>query len=267
MSACVLMAPRWSLAECVEGWQRAGLAGIGVTRPVLEAAGERAAVSLLTGSGLRVASLQNLDPFCVTEPERFDALLPTTLHQLDLAAELGADCLYACTGPRGHLDWDEAADRLVDQITRLVPHLHDRGVRLAVEPIHPLRQDLSFLNTGSDTVSVVERVGDPAVGFVYDFWHLWWERGAVELARTSAPLVVSCQPSDHKAVTMRTLDRAVPGQGVAPVGPLVAALEAGGYRGMYDLEVLSDDNEARGYDVTLAASLDGFAAAAGGLTG
>jgi sugar phosphate isomerase/epimerase len=263
LSACVLMAPQWSLAECVAGWQRAGLAGIGVTRPSVTAVGEREAAAILRDSGLRIANWQNLDPFDVVHPERFDELLPETLHQLDLAAEVSADCLYACVGRRGSLQWDAAADRLVEQILRLVPELHDRGVRLAIEPIHPLRQDLSFVNLGSDAVSVVERVDDPAVGYVLDFWHLWWERGASELARDSARHVLSCQPSDHKAVTMRTLDRALPGAGIIPIGELVQALEDGGYRGMYDLEVLSDDNELRGYDETLRASIEGFEASVG----
>src|SRR5580658_2203492 len=105
MSACVLMAPHWTLAECVDGWQRAGLAGIGVTRPYVQAVGEHEAVTMLRSSGLRVANWQNLDPFDVQDPERFDELLPETLHQLDLAAEVSADCVYACTGPRGSLQW------------------------------------------------------------------------------------------------------------------------------------------------------------------
>lgn len=266
LSACVLVARNWTLAECIDGWQRAGLAGIGVTRPAVDAAGGfPAAAKLLKGSGLRVANLQNIDPFDVVTPERFDAMLPGALEYLDLAAEVEADCVYACCGPRGTLDWDQAADRLVDQIERLLPHLHDHGVRLAIEPIHPLRQDLSFVNLCADVMAVLDRVADPAVGYVHDFWHLWWERGAVDLARRSAGRVLSCQPSDHKAVTLRTLDRAVPGDGIAPVGRLVAALEEGGYQGMYDLEVLSDDNEGRGYDLTLRRSIDGFAACVGGL--
>jgi len=266
LSACVLVARAWTLGECVDGWRRAGLAGIGVTRPAVDAAGgPRAAAKLLKGSGLRVANLQNLDPFDVVSPERFDAGLPATLEYLDLAADVEADCVYACCGPRGALEWAEAADRLVDQIERLLPHLHERGVRLAIEPIHPLRQDLSFINRCADMLAVLARVPDPAVGYVHDFWHLWWERGAVELARRSAGRVLSCQPSDHKAVTLRTLDRAVPGDGIAPVGRLAAALEEGGSRGMYDLEVLSDDNEERGYDRTLRESIEGFSACVGGL--
>ncbi len=258
------MAPGWDLAECVDGWQRAGLAGIGVTMGAVQAVGVDRAVALLRSSDLQVANLQNLDPFHLEDPDRFAADLPRILAHLDLAATVKADCVYACCGPRGATDWSLAADRLTAQIEALLPHLHDRGVRLAVEPIHPIRQDLSFVNLATDVEDILARVPDPAVGYVHDFWHLWWQRDAPAVARRTAARVLSVQPSDHKAVTLRTLDRAVPGQGIAPVGDLVRALEDGGYRGFYDLEVLSPDNEARGYDRTLADSIAGFAQAVGG---
>ena len=66
------------------------------------------------------------------------------------------------------------------------------------------------------------------------------------------PRVFNVQVSDHKAKTMRTMDRAVPGAGIAPVGRLLHALADGGYRGWWDLEVISDDNAAVGYEVALA---------------
>jgi sugar phosphate isomerase/epimerase len=134
-----------------------------------------------------------------------------------------------------------------------------------LEPIHPIRQDLSFVNTAMDIEALLARLPDPSLGYVYDFWHLWWQRSAVEVARRTAGRVLSVQPSDHKAVTLRTLDRAVPGQGIAPVGALVQALEEGGYRGFYDLEVLSPDNDEKGYDRTLKETIAGFAEAVGGL--
>ncbi len=63
------------------------------------------------------------------------------------------------------------------------------------------------------------------------------------------------QVSDHKATTMRTMDRAMPGAGIAPIGPLLHALADGGYDGWWDLEVISDDNQAMGYDVALATAV------------
>jgi sugar phosphate isomerase/epimerase len=265
VSACAFMTPNWRLDECIAGWHRAGLAGIGLPLLLVEEAGVAKAISSLRRSGLAVANLQNLDPFDVVAPERFDELFPRTCKRLDLAAELQADCVFAITGPRGSLDWDEASRRLVDQIQALIPELEERDLRVALEPIHPLRQDLSFINTATDTVGILETIGNPHVGYAFDFWHLWWERHAIELARSSSKYVFSVQPSDHKAMTLRTLDRTVPGWGVAPITQLVAALEAGGYKGFYDLEVLSDNNEATGYDRTLSDAVSGFGIVAGGI--
>jgi sugar phosphate isomerase/epimerase len=265
LSACAFMTPNWPLDKCIAGWHRAGLAGIGLPLALVEEAGVTKAVSTLRHSGLAVANLQNLDPFDIVAPERFEELLPRTCKRLDLAAELQADCIFAITGPRGSLDWDEASRRLVGQIEILIPELEERDVRLALEPIHPLRQDLSFINTATDIVAVLKTIGNPHVGYAFDFWHLWWERHAIELVQSWSNLIFSVQPSDHKAMTLRTLDRAVPGRGVAPVAELVVALETGGYSGFYDLEVLSDDNEAIGYDRTLSDAVSGFGMVAGGI--
>jgi sugar phosphate isomerase/epimerase len=265
LSACVLMAPGWDLAQCVEGWQRAGLSAIGVTGDSVDRVGIDRGVDVLLSSGLKVANFQGLGPFDVVHPERFYDQLPDMVAFLDVAVALRADCVYACCGARGDIEWEVAADRLIAQVEALLPHLRQRHVRLALEPIHPIRQDLSFVNLASDIEELLARLPDSSVGYVYDFWHLWWQRGAIDVARRTAGRVLSAQPSDHKAVTLRTLDRAVPGEGIAPVGALVRALEAGGYRGFYDLEVLSPDNEERGYDRTLQETIAGFAEAVGGL--
>jgi len=265
ISACTIMTPKWDIGECIDGWHRAGLSALGVPIATLEAFGMEAGVRALESSGLSLANLQIQGTFDLEDPERFQARLPELLSWLDVAATLEADCVYAPPGFRGHLDWDTAADRLLAQIELLLPYIHDRGLRLALEPMHPMRQDLSFVNLAADTVEVVNRVQDEAVGYVYDYYHLWWQRGAIELIERTASQIFSVQPSDHKKVTMRTLDRAVPGQGIIPIGALTAALEAGGYRGYYDLEVLSDDNDERGYDQTLELCVNSFGDAVGGL--
>jgi sugar phosphate isomerase/epimerase len=259
------MAPGWDLSQCVEAWEQVGLAGIGLTIAGVEAVGIDRTIEVLQSSRIQVAELMGLDPFDVVRPERFFAKLPRVLAQLDIAAILKADCVYACAGSRADVDWDMAADRLVDQIEALVPHLKQRGVRLALEPIHPLRQDLSFVNLASDVEDLLARLPDSSIGYVYDFWHLWWQRDAIEVARRTAPRVFSAQPSDHKPLTFRTPDRAVPGHGIAPVASLVQALEEGGFSGFYDLEILSPDNEERGYYQTLSEGVAGFADAVGGI--
>ena len=67
----------------------------------------------------------------------------------------------------------------------------------------------------------------------------------------SAPHIFSVQVSDHKSVTMRSLDRTVPGEGLIPCVALMKALVAAGYDGYYEAEVISDDNRVMGYEKAL----------------
>ena len=46
---------------------------------------------------------------------------------------------------------------------------------------------------------------------------------------------------------MRTLDRALLGEGVLPLRSIVRTLERNGYRGWYETEIISDDVDAMGY--------------------
>jgi sugar phosphate isomerase/epimerase len=58
---------------------------------------------------------------------------------------------------------------------------------------------------------------------------------------------------------MRTLDRALLGKGVLPLRTMFRALEAGGYRGWYELEIISDDVEQMGYERVLRQTRTAFA--------
>jgi sugar phosphate isomerase/epimerase len=257
LSASITMTPKWDLGRCIDEWQHRELVGIGVTLTGLEAFGVRHGIDALRASGLAVTSYQQIAALHIADAERFGPSLPATLAQLDIAAELGAHCVYVMTGPRGDLDWDRAGQLVVDQMQALLPHFHDRGLRPALEPLHPLRQDLCFLNMADDTIDLLDRIGDANVGYVFDTWHLWWQRRALDLALTSARRVASVQLSDHKQITLRTLDRAMLGQGIAPIDRFVRAFEQGGYLGLYDLEVISEDNEAKGYEVALTEAIAG----------
>jgi sugar phosphate isomerase/epimerase len=142
-------------------------------------------------------------------------------------------------------------ERVVEQTIGVLPELHARGLRLAIEPVSPIRQDLSFVNLAADAFDIVCRVGDPSFGYLFDTYHLWWQRGIESLARDTADRVFCVQVSDHKAVTLRALDRAMPGEGIIPLHRLLRALADGGYDGWWELEVISDASPTAGVDVVL----------------
>lgn len=254
ISAGSVMAWEWDVVECVEAWTRAGLPAIGLSlHQFKDREPDRASRAVRT-SGLAVSSLQGVRVYDVRASERAPGRRSELCASLDLAAELGAECVVAVTGPRGDLSWEEAMALVVEQTIDVLPELHARDLRLAIEPVSPIRQDLSFVNLAADAVDIVRRVGDPSFGYLFDTYHLWWQRGIEALARDTADLVLCVQVSDHKAVTVRALDRAMPGEGIIPLHRLLHALADGGYDGWWELEVISEGNAAAGVEVVLEAA-------------
>jgi sugar phosphate isomerase/epimerase len=95
---------------------------------------------------------------------------------------------------------------------------------------------------------------------VLDVWHSGWERGLLEAIRRDArPRIHAVQISDYKRATMRTLDRALLGKGILPLRDIFRALEDGSYRGWYEVEIISDDVEALGYERVLRHTRAAFA--------
>jgi sugar phosphate isomerase/epimerase len=164
---------------------------------------------------------------------------------------LGGEVLVVISGGRNGAAWDEAARAYADAYAALLPEAAAAGIRLAIEVIHPLRQDLSFINTLGDAREIARRAGRRG-GYVLDFWHSGWERGLLAaIAADARRRIHAVQISDYKRATMRTLDRALLGRGILPLGKMIRALEAGGYRGWYEVEIISDDVERMGYERVL----------------
>jgi sugar phosphate isomerase/epimerase len=173
--------------------------------------------------------------------------------------ELGGEVLVVIPGGRDGATWERAAAVYRDAYAALLPEATAAGIRLAIEVIHPLRQDLSFVNTLADAREIARAAGRGG-GYVLDVWHSGWERRLLEtIAADAARRIHAVQLSDYKAVTMRTLDRALLGDGILPLRAIVRALERGGYRGWYEIEIVSDDVDSMGYERALLHTRDAFA--------
>ena len=252
------MAWNWDICRCIDAWSRAGIQGIGVGMPQFHECGVERSMRELKASDLVVSDFQGVHLYELNDPPKFKEHQQEALKYLDMAAELGAECFTAECRPRGTMTWDEAAKHVVEQTIAFLPEIHARNLRLAIEPVSPIRQDVTFINLAADAVDIVERVDDPSFGYLFDTYHLWWQRGIEDLARRSASKVFYVQVSDHKAVTLRTQDRAMPGQGIIPLHRLLHALVDGGYAGWWELEVISDQNEKMGIETALQTAARGM---------
>jgi sugar phosphate isomerase/epimerase len=252
------MMRQWSLEDDVRHLERAGFRSISLASTKLDAYGPTRAIALLKASSLKVAHVGSYGRFGTTRASQ-RAGIERVRRAIEWVHELDADVLVVIAGSRDGAAWERAARVYGDAYAALLPAAAAAGLALAIEVIHPLRQDLSFINTLADAREIARRAGRGG-GYVLDVWHSGWERRLLEtIAVDARRRIHAVQLSDYKAATMRTLDRALLGDGILPLRDIVRALERGGYRGWYEAEIISDDIDAMGYERALAHTREALA--------
>jgi sugar phosphate isomerase/epimerase len=89
---------------------------------------------------------------------------------------------------------------------------------------------------------LIRDAGDrPALGIQFDVWHLWNTPDLERDIQREIGRFVGVHVCDSRAPTRGWADRALPGEGVAEVGRILAALDAAGWDGLYDIEIFSDN--------------------------
>ena len=252
------MLRRWSLEDDVRHLERLGFRSISLASTKLGVYGVERAIRLLRASALEVAHVGSYGWFG-TEGRAIRQGVEQVRRAIEWVHRLDGDALFVISGGRDGASWEAAARAYRDAYARLLPEATAAGIRLAIEVIHPLRQDLSFINTLADARELARAAG-PRGGYVLDLFHSGWERRLLETVRADAAARIhAVQISDVKRVTLRTMDRALLGKGVLPLRALVRTLERGGYRGWYEVEIISDDLERMGYERALRQTRAAFA--------
>ena len=236
----------WSLREALEGCVAAGLPAIGAWREPVAAVGLEAAARMVSDAGLRVSSVCRGGFFTgagdLSVVERHD----DNRRALDEAAALGAPCLVLVPGglPAGDRDLPRARARAADAIEALVPHALDVGVRLAIEPMHPIfAADRGVVSTLAQALDIADPLPVEAVGVVVDTFHVWWEPGVEEQIARAGDRIASYQvcewitPLPPDAL----LSRGMMGDGHIDFPRLTSLVSAAGYTGDVEVEIFNAD--------------------------
>lgn len=242
---------RWSVRDAVDGCVRHGVPAIGLWREAVAEHGLAETAKLVESAGLRVSSL------CrggfLTGPGHG---LDDNRAAIDEAAALNAACLVLVVGglpgmapggarePGFSRDLAGARARVAEALAVLAPYAAERGVRLALEPLHPMYcADRAVLSTLGQALDMAEPYPAGHVGVVVDTFHIWWDPEALTQIARAAGRIASYQVSDFlvplPADTL--LGRGMMGDGVIDFGPLTAAVEAAGYRGDIEVEIFNAD--------------------------
>ncbi|MFF9072391.1 sugar phosphate isomerase/epimerase family protein [Streptomyces sp. NPDC014646] len=243
---------QWSLPELAEGCAKAGIDKVGLWRgPVQEYGVERTA-ALLADNGLTVTSLCRGGFFTAVDPVERARALDDNRAAIDEAAALSTDTLVLVSGglPAGDKDLHGARERVADALGRLAPYAAERGVRLAIEPLHPMfASDRCVVSTLSQALDIAERFPADQVGVVVDTYHIWWDdQAAAQIARAGATgRIHSFQLADWITPLPAgvLLGRGQLGDGSVDFRAFRSLVEATGFDGPIEVEIFNEALWAR----------------------
>jgi sugar phosphate isomerase/epimerase len=252
--------PRYSVQEYVaievpfaaelEAFRRAGAEAVGLSffmgpragRPDLETMART-----LQGSGLAVSAcwpeIASILPVPGFPGPQDPAARTRTMVDLVRSAAILEPLFIGCvTGPAGALPIAEARAAVVAGLREVAREAGAAGIQVVVEPIHPSNAGMfSIVSSLLETAELIDEVGESSLGIVFDMWHSCWEPDLAASIQQCQDKIRHVHLSDWREPTRSWCDRALPGEGIADVCGMLGALDAVGYEGLYELEVLSDD--------------------------
>ncbi|MER6688056.1 sugar phosphate isomerase/epimerase family protein [Streptomyces minutiscleroticus] len=256
-----------SLPELVDACGELGVSNVALWREPVREYGVEAAAKLVRDAGLGVTTLCRGGFLTAVGPAERAKALADNRAAVDEAAALGTDTLVLVSGglPAGSKDLRGARERIADALAELGPYAEEHGVRLAIEPLHPMfASDRCVVSTLTQALDLAERFPAHQVGVTVDTYHVWWDdRAPAEIARAGAGGRIHIfQLADWVTPLPEGVlnGRGQIGDGAVDMREWQGYVEAAGYTGPIEVELFNDGLWARDGREVLAETARRFVA-------
>jgi sugar phosphate isomerase/epimerase len=233
----------WAIETAAAKYAAAGVRGITVWRDALAGRDIKQTGAMLRDHGLSVVSLCRGGFFPDVTADGRRKALDENRRTIAEAHALGAPLVVLVCGAVPSQPLAESRRQIVDGIAALFPDCAATGVKLAIEPLHPMYADSrSAVNTLGQANDMAESLGSPFVGVAVDVYHLWWDPALEqEIARTGRlAKLFAFHVCDWRTPTVDLLnDRGLMGEGCIPLRQIRVWVETAGFGGFNEVEVFS----------------------------
>ncbi|MCX5263666.1 sugar phosphate isomerase/epimerase [Streptomyces sp. NBC_00199] len=241
-----------SLPDLVAACGDLGVTNVGLWREPVQAYGVEATAKLVRDAGLTVTTLCRGGFLTAIDPDARAAALADNRRAVDEAAALGTEVLVLVSGglPAGSKDLHGARERIADALAELGPYAEEHGVKLAIEPLHPMyAADRCVVSTLTQALDLAERFPAHQVGVTVDTYHIWWDDQApAQIARAGAGgRIHTFQLADWTTPLPEGVlnGRGQIGDGAIDMREWQGYVEAAGYTGAIEVELFNDGLWAR----------------------
>lgn len=236
----------WPLATAAKKYAAAGVGGITVWRDaaVAHPEGIRKAGELCRAEGLEIVSYVRGGFFTGTDAGSRQKAVDDNKRMIDESAELGAPLIVLVCGATPGQSLQTSRTQIQEGIAAVLPHAKAAGVKLGIEPLHPMYADSrSAVNTLTQAIDLSLALDHGHIGVTADVFHLWWDdRLEVEIARCGREgKLFSFHICDWKNQPVDMLnDRGLMGEGVIDVPGIRGWVEQSGFKGFNEVEIFSN---------------------------
>ncbi len=237
----------WGFKDAVEGCLRADITAISPWRDQIAAIGLDEAARIVRDNKIRVTGVCRGGMFPAETAAGRQANIDDNLRAIDEAAALNADCLVLVVGglPGSSKDIAGARQMVSDGIAAMLPHARASGIKIAIEPLHPMyAADRACVNTIDQALDICETLGE-TVGVAIDVYHVWWDPYlARAIARAGRMKRIFAHHICDWLVPTKDmlLDRGMMGDGVIDLPGIRRMIEDAGFHGPQEVEIFSQDN-------------------------
>ncbi|OAV50972.1 endonuclease [Rhizobium sp. WYCCWR10014] len=234
-------------AQAVDICLKHGITAIAPWRDQVAKVGLDEAVRIVKSNGIKLSGLCRGGFFPAANDADWQKNLDDNRRAIDEAAAFSADCLVLVVGglPDSSKDIVAARRMVFDGIAAVLPHAQAAGVKLAIEPLHPMyAADRACVNTLGQALDMCEQLGEE-VGVAVDVYHVWWDPDlANQIARAGRMKRIFAHHICDWLVPTKDmlLDRGMMGDGVIDLKGIRRMVEAAGFFGAQEVEIFSAEN-------------------------
>jgi sugar phosphate isomerase/epimerase len=230
--------------QSMEVLARHGVTKTAIWREKLDEIGTVEAARILRDLGIEAVSLCAGGLLSASDPAARQRALDANRRWIDQAAAIDASSIVTITGglEDNQNDLRAARDHATCGLAELLPHARAAGVRIALEPLHPMvcgsRSVISTVREANEMLC--ELKAPDVMGIAVDSYALWWDHNLQADLDAAASNILNFHVSDWLAETRDVrLDRGMPGDGQIDNRKIRGWIEAGGFGGPVEVEIFS----------------------------
>jgi sugar phosphate isomerase/epimerase len=233
---------QWDLTQLIQGCRNSGINSVGLWRDKISAVGLEKARELLQESGIAVSSLCRGGFFTYSSDQERIKTIAENQRAIDEAAALASPLLVLVCGGIASAGLDRSREMVREGIAGLAPYAQARGVRLGIEPLHPMfSANRSVIATLEQANTLAHDFPSDTVGIVIDAYHVWWDPNVYQEIDRAGRRIFAFHVSDWLVPPPDFLNgRGLMGDGCIEFSKLIAAVNRAGYNGPIEVEIFNE---------------------------